>query len=145
MSPRQPAADPTHRNDSITLVSVAVLILAAMALLQPNCHPQINVMVRDISLSRDGAPLPQARDRATVPAMPTGQPVESAVFHPGDRVSTAGVYFPFGKIARRVPTEGVATGLIVAHEAHFEIGELLPELTGYEVGAVWVREAGQDR
>ena len=90
---------------------------------------------------RQEAPLPQVRDRATVDGMPeAAQRVESAVYRPGDRVMIPGVYFPFGKIASRGSTVGVATGLQVAHESWFEVGAVLPELTGYEAGGVWVRE-----
>lgn len=74
--------------------------------------------------------MPQARSRATVDGMPEAAQPESAVHLPGDRVTVAGVYFPFGKIARR-------------DESWFEVGAVLPELTGYEAGGVWVRETGR--
>lgn len=132
-----------HRLDLYVLLGIAALIV--LALTRPTNGPVIAPVIiqGEANRVRQDAPLPQDMQRDNVPAMFSGQPAESAVFHPGDRVPTAGVYFPSGKIARREPTEGVATGLIVAHEAHFEVGELLPELTGYEAGAVWVRESAR--
>ena len=51
------------------------LILAAMALLQPNCRPQINVRTGDITLgSQDAAPRPQVQDSAPLRAAPKRAP-----------------------------------------------------------------------
>ncbi len=81
----------------------------------------------------------RSEPRDSLPAMPASRP-ESVVHLPGDRVTIAGTYRPFGKLARREPSEEVATGLQVVHESWFEVGAVLPALTGFEGGGVWVRE-----
>lgn len=132
---------PISRLELYALLGIAALIV--LALTRPTTGTVIAPVIiqGEANRVRQEAPLPQGGERDNFPAMPEAAQPESAVHLPGDRVTVAGIYRPFGKIAHRDPTAGVATGLQVAHESWFEVDAVLPPLTGYEAGGVWVREA----
>lgn len=135
--------DPTRLILGLALI-VAVLLGAVILVVALRPTGPVTILARDITVSPNIAAgkhatlralLPPSDPRATVPAM---SETEQVTYGPGDLVPVAGVYKPVGTLADRDQEQRVATGLRVAHESYFEVGEELPPLTGYRAGAVWV-------
>ena len=129
---------PYPRHDLLVLLGVAALIV--LALTRPTAGTVIAPVIiqGDHNRADQNAPLPRAIPRATVSAMPD---LAQHEYHAGEVAPEAGIYKPQGRLRQReqeARVERVARGLQVVHEAFFEVGDVFPELVGYEAGAVWV-------